>query len=122
MATNKKNKGLLALGRLKTGQMNKTEEAYERVLRARQYAGEILWYRFEGVKLKLAGNTFLTVDFALMRADGVIEMHDCKGSKAVYMDDARVKMKVAAQEYPFVFRVVFPRPKKDGGGWITEEV
>ena len=113
---------MYALGRLKTGEKNKTESAYEDVLRMRQHAGEILWYRFEGIKLRLADKTFLTVDFALMRADGMLEMHDCKGSKAIFMDDARVKMKVAAQEFPFVFKVAYPRPKKEGGGWIVEEV
>ncbi|MDR1660895.1 MAG: hypothetical protein LBR95_00470 [Azoarcus sp.] len=39
-----------ALGRLKPGQMNKTEAEYA----LRQQAGEVLWYRFEGVKLRLA--------------------------------------------------------------------
>ncbi len=112
----------LALGRLKQGQMNKTEAAYAERLRALQMAGEILWHRFEGVKLRLADKTFLTVDFAVMRADGQLEMHDVKGSKAIYTDDARVKMKVAAEMYPFVFRVAYPNSKRQGGGWQIEEV
>ncbi len=111
-----------ALGRLKTGQMNKTEAAYAQHLEIRKVAGEILWYRFEGVKLRLADNTFLTVDFAVMRSDGLLTMIDVKGSKAIYMDDAKVKMKVAADTYPFVFKVAFPRPKREGGGWIEEDV
>jgi hypothetical protein len=53
---------VLALGRLKTGQMNKTEEAYAAHLGLRKIAGEILRYKFEGIKLRLADNTFLTVD------------------------------------------------------------
>ncbi|HGM6611867.1 DUF1064 domain-containing protein [Stenotrophomonas maltophilia] len=113
---------VLALGRLKTGEMNKTEAAYAERLRALQAAGEILWHRFEGLKLRLADNTFLTVDFAVMRADGQLEMHDVKGSKAIYTDDAKVKMKVAAQMYPFVFVVAYPRPKREGGGWLLEDV
>ena len=40
-----------------------------------------------------------------MRADGVLEMHDVKGSEGVYTDEARVKMKVLAELYPFVFRI-----------------
>lgn len=111
-----------ALGRLKTGAMNKTEAAYATHLEALRAAGRILWFRFEGLKLRLADNTFLTVDFAVMVADGQLEMHDCKGSKAIYQDDAKVKMKVAAEQYPFVFRVAFPKPKRDGGGWLVEEV
>lgn len=115
-------RALQARGRLKPGQRNATEAAYEQHLELLRRAGEIAWYRFEGIKLRLADNTFLTVDFAVMRTDGQLEMHDTKGSPAIYQDDAKVKMKVAAEMYPFVFRVAFPRRKKDGGGWLVEEV
>ncbi|EOD1518354.1 hypothetical protein ACJGFN_000102 [Escherichia coli] len=47
-------KQLQALGRLKTGQMNKTESAYCQHLELRKHAGEVAWYRFEGIKLRLA--------------------------------------------------------------------
>ncbi|HHU8883863.1 TPA: DUF1064 domain-containing protein, partial [Escherichia coli] len=53
-------KQMQALGRLKTGQMNKTESAYCQHLELRKRAGEIVWYRFEGIKLRLADNTFYT--------------------------------------------------------------
>jgi len=112
---------LRALGRLKAGQLNKTEQAYATHLEVRKQAGEVLWYRFEGIKLRLADNTFLTVDFTVMLADGQLEMHDVKGGKAVFMDDARAKTKVAADQYPFQFRAVYPRPKREGGGWIFED-
>ncbi len=46
-------KQIQALGRLKTGQMNKTESAYCQHLEQRKRAGEIAWYRFEGIKLRL---------------------------------------------------------------------
>ncbi len=82
----------------------------------------MLWYRFEGIKLRLADNTFLTPDFAVMRADGQMELHDVKGARAVFQDDAKVKMKVAADAYPFIFRVAFPRKAKDGGGWDIEVI
>ena len=111
-----------ALGRLKVGERNRTEAAYEQHLELRRRVGEVAWYRFEGVKLRLADSTFLTVDFAVMLADGQIELHDVKGSKAMYQDDAKVKMKVAAEMYPFAFRVAYPKAKKDGGGWLIEEV
>jgi len=111
-----------ALGRLKQGQMNKTEAAYAQHLELRRQAGDVAWYRFEGVKLRLADNCFLTVDFPVMRTDGLMEMHDVKGSLRIYTDDAKVKMKTAAQMYPFVFKVVVPRPKKDGGGWEYHDV
>lgn len=111
-----------ALGRLKAGELNRTEAAYQQVLELRKQAGDVLWYRFEGIKLRLADNTFLTPDFAVMTASGEMELHEVKGAKAIFEDDAKVKVKVAAEAYPFVFRVAFPRPKRDGGGWLIEEV
>ncbi len=115
-------RSFLAKGRLAQGERNKTEAAYAEHLKAEQYAGRVAWFKFEGVKLRLADNTFLTVDFAVMTADCSLEMHDVKGAPAIYTDDAKVKMKVAARFFPFVFRVAFPRKVKDGGGWDVREV
>lgn len=105
-----------ALGRLKTGERNKTEAAYEQTLELLRRAGDVLWYRFEGIKLRLADKTFLTPDFAVMRNDGSMELHDCKGG--IFMDDAKVKMKVAAEMYPFRFFVV----RKKAGNWEYEQI
>lgn len=107
---------ILALGRLKAGVMNKTEARYASLLQTQKAAGQVLWWRFEGVKLRLADNTFYTPDFAVMFAGGALEMHEVKG----YMhDDAAVKIKVAADQYPFVFRLV--RAVK-GGAWDVTEI
>ena len=105
-----------ALGRLPAGVMNKTEEAYAAHLDARRHIGEVLWFRFEGMKFRLADNTFYTPDFAVMVASGQIELHECKGFME---EDANVKIKVAAGQYPFVFRIV---RKAKGGGWDMREV
>lgn len=110
--------GLYALGRLKTGERNKTEARYEDELRALVRTGDVLWYRFEGLKLRLADSTFYTPDFAVLRRDGTLECHEVKGH---WQDDARVKIKVAAEMYPIRFLAVRARPKKDGGGWDVEE-
>ncbi len=107
-----------ALGRLKTGQMNKTEQAYADRLKLLQHAGEVAWFKFEGVKLRLAENTFYSPDFAVMLASGVMEMHEVKG---FWQDDARAKIKIAADLYPFRFIAVKVKPKKEGGGWAVEE-
>lgn len=107
-----------ALGRLKTGAMNKTEAAYERDLRDAKSLGDIQWYRFEGLKLRLADNTFYTPDFAVMASDGVIECHEVKG---FWRDDARAKIKIAAEQYPFRFKAIQALAKKHGGGWKVEE-
>lgn len=111
-------RSIQALGRLRVGAQNKTEAAYEAtVLRPGMMAGEIAWYRFEGLKLRLADNTFYTPDYAVMRSDGLIEVHEVKG---FWTDDARVKIKVAAEQYPFRFIAVKALAKKAGGGWDRE--
>jgi hypothetical protein len=107
-----------ALGRLKTGERNRTEAAYEAHLMLRLHAGEIAWFKFEGIKLRLADNTFYTPDFAVMLTDDTIEIHEVKG---YWEDDARVKIKVAADLYPFRFIAVTAEAKKRGGGWKVEE-
>jgi hypothetical protein len=70
---------VFALGRLKTGEMNRTEAAYDAHLWQQRAAGEIVWHKFEGIKLRLADNTFYTCDFAVLPVDGVLEMHEVKG-------------------------------------------
>ena len=108
----------LALGRMKSGTMNKTEAVYAAQLEAYKASGGVLWWKFEGVKLRLADNTFYTPDFAVMCADGILEMHEVKG---FWRDDARAKIKIAAEMYPFRFIAVQARAKRDGGGWKVEE-
>jgi hypothetical protein len=109
--------GIYALGRLPVGQMNKTEAAYDAHLWTLRGA-EVLWHKFEAVKLRLADATFYTCDFAVLPQSGVLEMHEVKG---FWQDDARVKIKVAASIYPFRFVAVTARAKKHGGGWAVEE-
>ena len=107
-----------ALGRLKTGEMNKTEAEYAQYLVDQQRALEVLWFKFEGLKLRLADNTFYSPDFAVMTGSYTLECHEVKG---FWQDDARVKIKVAAAIFPFRFVAVTKRPKKSGGGWEVEE-
>lgn len=99
--------------------MNKTERAYSDHLAARQAVGEVAWFKFEGVKLRLAELLFLTVDFAVMLADGSLQMHEVKGAKVVFMEDARAKIRMAAEIYPFVFVVAYPLNRKFEG-WEFE--
>ena len=106
-----------ALGRLKTGAMNKTEAEYAELLELLKVSGEVLWYRFEGIKLRLADNTFYTPDFMVLMRNNEIECHEIKG---FWQDDARVKIKVAADLYPFRFYGIKKKSKKSGGGWEVE--
>jgi hypothetical protein len=108
-----------ALGRLKAGVMNKTEEAYAAHLAALKHAGVVLWFKFEGLKFRLADNTFYSPDFAVMMAGGLMECHEVKGH---WQDDARAKIKIAAELFPFRFIAIKgkERAKKNGGGWAWE--
>jgi hypothetical protein len=100
--------------------MNKTEAAYAKDLELRRLAREIVLWRFEPFKLRLAGKTFYTPDFEVMLPNGQIEFHEVKGG--FWRDDARVKIKVAAETFPeFRFLAVTKRRKQDGGGWQVEE-
>ncbi|WP_249190325.1 MULTISPECIES: hypothetical protein [unclassified Burkholderia] len=104
------------LGRLPKGRMNKTEAAYADVLAARLHAGEILWFRFEALKLRLADKTFITIDFPVITAGGALEFHEVKGR---WTDDARAKTKMAAEQFPFRFLAI----QRDGRhGWRVEDL
>lgn len=114
-------KAMQALGRLKAGELNKTEEAYRQYLEARILAKEIVWYQFEPFTLKLAPKTTYTPDFLVQLASGHLEVHEVKG---FWQEDARVKIKVAAQMFPvFKFIAVQKADKDDapGDGWKVEE-
>lgn len=103
--------------RPKPGVMNKTERAYADLLEYRKQSGEILDWKFEALKLRLADKTFYSPDFMVVDADGFIEVHEVKG---YWEDDARVKVKVAAEQYPFKFLAV-KKVSKAKGEWEFEE-
>ncbi len=102
-------------GRPRPGVMNKLEAKYARQLEIRKHSGEIKVYFYEGIKLRLADKTFLTPDFLIMNADDSLEIHETKG---YMMDDANVKLKCAAEKFPFKFVLV----KWERGGWTYKEI
>ena len=79
------------------GPMNKYEFRYAEHLELRRIVGEIQAWWFEGIKLRLAKATSYTPDFLVQLANGSLEMHEVKG---FWEDDARVKIKVAAEMFP----------------------
>lgn len=99
--------------------MNKLETAYRDYLVCQQLAGEVAWFAYEGIKLRLAGKTFYTPDFFVMLANGELELHETKG---FMQDDAAVKLKVAAENFPFRVYLVKAIAKKVGGGWDITEI
>lgn len=117
------NKNVQALGRMKSGKMNNTEKAYAQHLELLKRAGEVSYYSFDGINLRLADNTFYKPDFLVMRSDGQLEIHEVKGAKGVFTDDAKVKVKVAASKFPFRFLVCYPKGRRRGmvQSWEIEE-
>ena len=119
-----------AKGRVRVEKMNKTEMAYEAHLNLRKITGEVMWFKYEGMTLKLGPDCRLTMDFVVMLTDGTIELHDTKGTERRIRkngdrvaaprceDDATAKMAVAAAMFPFVFKVAF----KDSGNWIEKTI
>ena len=101
----KRKNSFYARGRTDTKDgMNSLERRYADHLRTLQLADEIHSFSFERHNLKLADKTYYKPDFEVMLSDGSIEFHEVKG---FMMDDANVKIKVAAQQFPqYVFRLV----------------
>lgn len=115
------NAKLFALGRMKSGERNKTEAAYELFLESEKQRGEILWYAFEAITFKLAQDTRYTPDFMVMKKNGELECREVKGAKGIFQCDAKAKIKIAAEMFPIHFVAVFPIAKKLGGGWEIME-
>lgn len=112
---------LQAKGRLKVGEMNRTEAAYRDYLEQQKNAGLILKYWFERFTWKIASNRCsYTPDFLVMRPDKTLELHEVKGSLKIFADDAKVKCKVCADGCPIPLFIVTPKTKKEGGGWNVE--
>lgn len=90
------------------GSMNREESSYALFLEARKRAGEIADYAFEPEKFRLADKTFYTPDFRIVLPDGLVEFHEvkaywAKAKRVGWEDDARVKIKVAAELHPYHF-------------------
>jgi len=96
--------------------MNGWERRYALHLEERQRLGEIQWFEFDSIKLRLADKTFYTPDFLVLNTEGFLEVHEVKGH---WEDDARVKIKVAADKFPMKFLAITIDPIK---GWVYEEI
>lgn len=102
------------------GVMNKSESAYASELERRRTEGEIEYWAYEKMALRLAKNTSLTVDFLVITSDGYVEFHEVKPKGKFIKEDAWVKLKTAAAMFPhFTFYVVRPLSK---GEWSIVEV
>jgi hypothetical protein len=100
--------------RRKPGEMNRLEAQYATYLEGLKHGGDVVWYEFDAVKLRLAASTFYTPDFIVVTKALEVEVREVKGH---WEDDARVKIKVAADKYPFRFVGI----TRKGGEWIEEK-
>ena len=65
------------------------------------------------------GNAFFAPDFLVQLADGTLELHEVKG---FHREAGIVRLKVAADMFPFACKLVEARPKREGGGWDVREI
>lgn len=92
--------------------LNKTERAYLAYLRFENHP----FIGIQNITLKLADDTRYTPDFILITSDTKLQAHEVKG---FWRDDAKVKIKVAARQFPFVEFIVVMKSKS---GWTFESV
>lgn len=110
---------------------NKLEQAYDAVLAGQKLAGLIQDYWFEPCSLKLAEGTRYTPDFMVVMPDMEVRFIEVKAgmavkkdgvatgeTKAISEDASRVKIKVAANKFPFRFVVAYHRK----GEWFWDEI
>ena len=97
--------------------MNKWETEYAKTLEAQRAIGLLRDWKFEGLSLRLAQGARFTPDFMVMPNSGPLELHEVKG---YWREAAKVRIKVAAELFPyFDFRVVRKLKVGEGGGWMT---
>ena len=116
--------------RKRRGEMNATEARFAAELQTRQSVGEIVWFAFECVTFRLADKTTYTPDFLVLYATLELWAIDVKGTtktkggkyKPFSEEDARIKIKLAAELFPLRFGVAYQLPKSVGGAWKIDEV
>lgn len=86
------------------GRMNGIEAKYAEVLKERMRVGEIVWWAFESVTFRLGADCRYTPDFLIQMADGSLEIAETKG---YFRDDARVKVSVMKEKYPFPIWLIY---------------
>lgn len=105
-------------------ELNKTEQ---------QYLDEVLVPDLDvvgvwphGIRLVLGDNSRYEPDFLVMRASGLLEIHEVKvqivwkGRNIRGLDDSRQKVKSTATLFPFPLVIASKKNRKQGGGWHIE--
>lgn len=101
--------------------MNRTEARRAKHLESLRTSGAVIDWAYEPEKFRLADRTWYMPDFRVVYANGAIEFEDVKGRKGDRYwceEDAKLKLKLAAELHPYRFVIVWPLR---GGGWGREE-
>ena len=107
---------------------NKTEEAFGDYLEMEFRKGNIAWFVWQRIKLTLGDDCTYLPDFVAVTASGEIVFYEVKGAKLTpktkkvvpyARDDAKVKIKVAAEMYWWARFIIAFRYK---GKWEFTEV
>ena len=105
--------------------MNRGEARYAQILTARQAAGLVSAWWYEGMSWRLADETHYRPDFVVLLPDGTMELHEVKaasredgGDDFGATPEAWVKLKVVAEHAPFPVVVVWQK----GGTWQERRV
>lgn len=96
------------------------EAAFASILAQLVANGLIVWQKFEPITLRLARHTTYTPDFLVINKDAELIAIEVKGYPR---DDAMVKLKVAAEQFPWM-RFILARATKKAGrySFALEEV
>ena len=100
--------------------MNRLEADYAALLEARKREGTVLWYRYEAAKFRLTDTDAMTTyspDFLVQLSGGEIIVAEVKGG--FFRDDARLKLKLLVDQYPF--RVILARRPRKADPWTEED-
>lgn len=92
------------------GRMNGLEKRFlVEIVEPMVLEGTVKYWHFEGIKLRLADKTWWTPDFWLILSDGKVVAAEVKGH---WEDDARVKVKIAAEAFPWLHIQAWMRDQK----------
>ncbi len=84
------------------------ERQYAAHLEAKRIRGEIERWDYEEVKLRIADETWIVIDFRVILPDLTQEMHETKGFRR---EKDMIKLKAVAERHPYRFYLV----SKKGG-------